>query len=96
MKVSMKNPAGLTRQVPVGTSLLPLIFGPFPFFIRGQFSKGILWGIYMFCTLGLSNIFLMFSLNKISAHYYLQNGYTPTGDGWDKAGPLWGVEVTSI
>lgn len=96
MKVSMKNSAGLTRQVPVGTSLLPLILGPLPFFFRGQFSKGVLWGIYMICSLGLSNLLLMFSLNKITAHHYLQNGFTPTGEGWKKAGPLWGVDIQNL
>ena len=93
MKVSMKNPAGLTRTVPVGLSFRALLFGPCPFFFRGQFSKGLLWLIISCMTAGFSNIILMFMLNKISAHQYLQNGYVPTGEGWDVAGPAWGVAV---
>ena len=93
MKVSMKNHAGLTRTIPFGLSIRALIFGPFVFLFRGQIKKAILWTIFMCITGGLSNIALMFLINKISAHYYLENGYSPTGDGWDKAGPVWDVAV---
>ena len=42
-------------------------------------------------TLGISNLFLMFMINKQTAHYYLEHGYKPVGDGWDFASATWGV-----
>ncbi len=94
MHVSMQNDAGLTRQVKVGFSWTSFFFGGLPFFFRGMPVHGIIWIVASMFTLGISNIFLMFIINKQTAHYYLERGYAPVGPGWDVAGPRWGVSQT--
>ena len=32
--------------------------------------------------------------NKQTAHYYLEHGYKPVGEGWDVAGPKWGISFS--
>ncbi len=60
MVVTLKNDAGLTRQVKVGFSWTAFFFGPFPFFFRGMSGSGVIWIIAAMVTLGLSNIYLFF------------------------------------
>lgn len=93
MVVNMKNDAGLIRQVKVGFSWTSFFFGGIPFFFRGLALNGILWIALGILTCGVSNLFLMFMINKITAHKYLESGYKPVGEGWDIAGPKWGVTV---
>jgi len=33
----------------------------------------------------------MFMINKQTAHHYLENGYKPTGVGWDVVSQKWGI-----
>lgn len=91
MIVSMKNGAGMMQQVKVGFSWTAFFFGGFPFFFRGIPVQGIIWLVLALVTFGISNVFLMFIINKQTAQHYLENGYKPTGDGWDLAGPQWGI-----
>lgn len=91
MIVTMRNEAGLIRQVKVGFSWTSLFFGGFPFFFRGMPVYGIIWIVLALITCGVSNLVLMFKINKWTAHYYLERGYKPTGDGWSVAGPKWGI-----
>lgn len=91
MLVSMKNDAGLVKTVKVGFSWTALFFGGLPFFFRGLPLHGIIWVVLALFTFGISNLFLMFLINKQTAHYYLEHGYKPSGDGWDIAGPRWGI-----
>jgi len=91
MMVSMKNEVGMTRQVKVGFSWTAFFFGGLPYFFRGIHLQGIIWLVLGLVTFGISNIFLMFIINKHTAQHYLENGYKPIGDGWDIAGPQWGV-----
>ena len=93
MMVTLENEAGLKRQVKVGFSWTAFFFGGIPYFFRGIPSRGIMWILLNVFTCGISNIFLMFLINKHTAQYYLENGYKPIGDGWDIAGPKWGVSV---
>ena len=94
IKVSFVNSVGLTREVKVGFSWAAFFFGGFPFFFRGMPVQGIIWVILSLLSLGISNLILPFLINKLSAHHYLENGYTPTGSDWDTAGPLWGIDTT--
>lgn len=91
MIVNMQNQVGLTRQVKVGFSWTAFFFGGFPFFFRGMPGHGIIWIILSMITFGVSNLFLMFIINKQTAHHYLEHGYRPTGPGWDIASRKWGI-----
>jgi hypothetical protein len=93
MLVSMKNDSGIVRQVKVGFSWTAFFFGGLPFFFRGMHIQGIIFVVLALITFGISNLFLMFIINKQTAHYYLEHGYKPTGDGWNVAGPKWGMAV---
>jgi len=88
----MKNDAGLVRQVKVGFSWTAFFFGGFPFFFRGMPIQGIIWIVLSMITLGISNLLLMFMINKQTAHHYLENGYKPTGEGWEVASTKWGID----
>ena len=91
MIVSMKNESGLVRQVKVGFSWTSFFFGGLPFFFRGMPWHAVLWIILSLFTFGISNLILMFIINKQTAHYYLERGYKPVGEGWGEAGLKWGV-----
>lgn len=91
MIVSMKNDAGLVRQVKVGFCWTALFFGPLPFFFRGMAQNGLIWC----CLPVIGNFVLPFRMNKYTAHYYLEHGYKPIGKGWNTAAPLWGVALPS-
>lgn len=93
MIMQMRNETGLTRQVKFGFSWTAFFFGGLPFFFRGLSTTGIIWIILSILTVGLSNIYLMFAINKMTAHKYLEKGYKPVGSGWDIAGSKWGVVV---
>ncbi|OAN50733.1 hypothetical protein A6A04_17420 [Paramagnetospirillum marisnigri] len=95
MIVSMQNDAGLTRQVKVGFSWTAFFFGGFVYFFRGMPVHGLIWLVLSVVTFGLSNLFLMFMINKASAHYYLEHGYKPVGPGWEIASPKWGITVAA-
>ena len=47
-------------------------------------------------TCGISNLVLCFIINKQTAHYYLERGYKPSGDGWSVAGVKWGVAAPAV
>lgn len=97
MVVTMKNDAGLTRQVKVGFSWTAFFFGPFPFlFGRGMPLQFLVWLIVGLITFGLGIIYLWFAINKMTAKNYLEKGYKPTGTGWNVAGPKWGIEVQEV
>mgnify|MGYP003972626011 FL=1 len=91
MIVSMVNESGVTRQVKFGFSWTSFFFGGIPFFFIGMPSQGVMWVIISVVTFGLSNLYLMFRINKQTALHYLDKGYKATGDGWNIAGPAWGV-----
>jgi uncharacterized protein YecT (DUF1311 family) len=91
MIVSMKNEAGLVRQVKVGFCWTAFFFGPLPFFFRGMPQNGFIWC----CLPVIGNFVLPFKMNKYTAHYYLEHGYKPIGKGWNTAAPLWGVALPS-
>jgi hypothetical protein len=90
----MKNDAGIVRQVKVGFSWTAFFFGGMPFFFRGMHIHGIIFVVLGLFTFGISNLILMFIINKQTAHYFLEHGYKPTGDGWKEAGPQWGIALS--
>ena len=92
MMVAMTNYAGSLRQVKVGFSWTAFFFGGFPFFFRGMATHGVIWIVLAVITFGISNLILMFIINKQTAHHYLENGYRPSGEGWDVAGEKWGIK----
>ena len=93
MMVQMKNDAGVVREVKVGFSWTAFFFGGFPYFFRGLPLYGVAWIILAMVTFGLSNLVLCFIINKQTAHYYLEHGYKPVGEGWATAASKWGVAV---
>lgn len=94
--VSFKNDAGVIRQVKVGFSWTGFFFAGVPFFFRGIPSYGVAWVFLGIITLGISNLFLCFIINKQTAHYYLEHGYKPIGSGWTIAGKIWGIDAKVI
>jgi len=92
MKVTLKNSVGLTREVKVGFSWTAFFFGGIPFFFRGMRLPGIIWLVLSICTFGISNLILMFIINKQTAHHYLETGYSQIGKGWNIASKAWGIE----
>ena len=56
MIVTMKNDAGLIRQVKIGFSWTAFFFGGIPFFFRGIPVYGVMWITLAMFTLGFSNI----------------------------------------
>jgi hypothetical protein len=96
MMVSMKNDAGIVRQVKVGFSWTAFFFGGFPFFFRGIPLYGVAWIALSMFTFGFSNLILSFIINKQTAHYYLEHGYKPVGEGWAVAGLKWGIAVPAV
>jgi len=93
MFVTVKNDSGLTQQIKVGCSWTAFFFGPFPFLFRGMTSQFFVWFLLSFCTLGLSNIYLWFAINKMTAKHYLERGYKPAGEGWNVAAVKWGISI---
>lgn len=87
MIVSMKNEAGLVRQVKVGFCWTAFFFGPLPFLFRGMPMN-----VWFFAPF-IANVVLPFRMNKYTAHYYLEHGYKPVGKGWNTAAPVWGVAL---
>lgn len=96
MVVSLKNDAGVVREVKVGFSWTCFFFGGLPFLFRGQASKFFLWWLISVVTLGLGIIYLWFNMNKISAVDYMERGYRPVGPGWDVAGKAWGMAPSML
>ena len=96
MMVKMKNEAGLVREVKVGFSWTAFFFGGFPFFFRGIPLYGAAWVVLALVTWGISNLILCFIINKQTAHYYLEHGYKPIGEGWSHAGSKWGISVPNV
>lgn len=93
MKVAFKNQAGVLRDAKVGFSWTVFFFGGLPFFFRGMPLHAVGFIIAGLITWGISNIIVAFIGNKMTAKYYLENGYLPYGQGWDYAGPTWGILV---
>lgn len=91
MKVTMQNSAGFARKVKVGVSWTALFFGGLPFFFRGMPMHGLIWLLLSIVTGSISNLVLMFLMNKMTARYYLERGYRPVGPGWDTANAKWGI-----
>jgi len=96
MLVQLKNDSGLVRQVKVGFSWTAFFFGGLVFFFRGMSSQGLIWVILSLITFGLSNLYLMFAINKMTAHHYLEKGYKAIGEGWNVAGSKWGIAAEPV
>lgn len=85
MHITLKNDAGLTKEVKVGFSWTTLLFGFFPALIRGDLK----WAVIMFIiavvagsfTFGfgaiVSDIIFAFVYNKIYIKELIEKGYKP-------------------
>ena len=91
MIVQFKNSQGVHRECKVGFSWTIFFFGGFPFLFRGMALHGALFIVAGFFTAGISNLIICFIGNKMTAKYYLENGYARTGDNWDYANRKWGL-----
>lgn len=88
MKITLKNPAGLTKSVKVGFSWTTFFFGFLPALFRGDLK----WAIIMFIieavlgsfTLGIGSFItgLVFSFvyNKIYIKEMIEKGYAPANE----------------
>ena len=57
-------------------------------------AHGIIEVILSLFTFGVSNLVLMFIINKQTGHYFLQHGFKPTVEGMDAACPKWDVSTS--
>ena len=89
--VLLKHKSGLIRSVKVGICWTALFLGGVVYLIRGIEKRAVFWIILMVLTLGLSNLILMFTINKNTALYFLENGYKPIGDNWSEACAKWDI-----
>ena len=80
---------GRDKELVVGFSWTALFFGPIPFFFRGLHQLGIIWLVLALISGGLSNLYLVFYINKMTANTYLDQGYERVGNNWDKAEMYW-------
>lgn len=86
-RVYLKNPVGIIKDCKVGFSWTQLFFGPFVPLLRGDFKYALIqWGIsfllgMIFFPLALiSNIYFMFSYNKIYISELIKKGYSPADE----------------
>ncbi|WP_053217853.1 hypothetical protein [Virgibacillus senegalensis] len=88
MKVTLRNEAGLTKEVKLGFSWTTFFFGFFPALFRGDLK----WAAIMFIieailgsfTLGIgawiSGVVFSFVYNKIYIKELIEKGYKPADD----------------
>lgn len=88
MKIVLKTPAGLSKEVKVGFSWTTFFFGFFPALFRGDLK----WAAIMFIvslalaafTLGIGTwvswIVFSFVYNKIYIKELIEKGYVPSND----------------
>lgn len=93
MFVQLSNETGVVREVKVGVSWTAFFFGGFPFFFRGMAIQGLAWIVLSILSLGISNLILIFLINKQTAIHYLENGYKPVGPNWNLAAAKWGLNI---
>ena len=64
-----------TREAPVGFSWTTLFFGPFPMLFRGDWKWFLISLLLALCTVGLSNLVLMFMINRLHLRDLVHDGY---------------------
>ena len=64
-----------TREAPVGFSWTTLFFGPFPMLFRGNWKWFLISLVLAICTFGLSNLVLMFMINRLHLKDLVNDGY---------------------
>lgn len=90
MHVQLQNDQGVIKEVKVGFSWTILFFGGFPFFFRGMPIWGLSLVITSFFFCWIPSIIMAFIGNKITATYYLENGYHKIGN-WEVANHRWNI-----
>jgi len=93
MKIILENNNGIVREVKIGFSWTSFFFGGIPFFFRGMPIHGIGWIFLSIITLGISNFFICFLINKQTALYYLDNGYSVVGTNSNIPAVMWGIKI---
>ena len=92
MIVQIQTENGVIRDIKVGFSWTSFFFGSFPFLFRGMPMSYFSWTLAGISTFGIMFIILWFSINKLTALYYIDKGYKPIGEGWDFAAAQWNIK----
>ena len=80
MKINMKNPVGMIKQVKLGFSWTMLFFGIFVPLLRGDW-KWFVFSFLLACiTFGISWVVLPFIYNKIYIKGLLEKGWLPADE----------------
>ena len=91
MHVQLKNNNGIVKEVKIGFSWTILLFGGLPFLFRGMPVWALSIFISSFFCCWIPSIIMAFIGNRITASYYLENGYKKIGSYWEFANLKWGM-----
>lgn len=79
-KVTLKNKAGVVKELKVGFSWTVFFFGGWVAMFRGQWGEVAKWWLLNPCTLGIWGICQCFTANKKTIIMYLEKGYEPASE----------------
>lgn len=75
-KITFTNPhSGSIKEAPVGFSWTTIFFDPFPAFMRGHVSYGLVITLLAMITTGLSTIVFAFLYNKMYVEHLISEGF---------------------
>lgn len=80
MKIYMKNPVGIPKEVKVGFSWTTLFFGFFPALFRGDFKWAIIMFLLACVTMGVSWVVFPFIYNKLYIKEIISKGWVPADE----------------
>lgn len=75
MKIKMKHPTGVIKEVKVGFSWTTFLFGGIPSIIRGHWGKAAEILLLDSITMGLYGIYKSFSVNEDYKEWLTIKGY---------------------
>jgi hypothetical protein len=76
-KVTLKNKAGVTKELKVGFSWVTFFFGGWVALFRGQWGEVLKWWLLNPITLGIWGLVQCWTANKKHVVEYLDKGYEP-------------------
>ncbi|MBI2165029.1 MAG: DUF2628 domain-containing protein [Chloroflexi bacterium] len=65
----------LEKEVGTGFNWWVLLFGPFWYWYKGMYLRGLMWGVIGYLTLGIGLVFVAFKANKEYAEWLVEKGY---------------------
>ncbi len=75
-QINFENPrTGQSRIAMIGFSWTTLLFGPFPMVFRGNWKRFVIVLLIGIVTLGISNVFFAFTVNRMHVQDLLNDGF---------------------